>query len=430
MKFFKSKNTIKTSKRWTWIAILLTGVVSIGIISCSDDDPSVTDTDPVEVESAWVLAYRSETPQGRVYYMEVNETIPSESNVSNAVELGLNNRIYSFGENPLTWNGDAGTITRWNVDRTNLDLSVDAILSFASNGVTGNIGAPIFLSETRAFMQNLAEGVIVEWNPTTMEITTVYNVSDFPEVPGGTGQYIPGGFTSGITSGGKIIYPIEYRLSTCCEYVAPQAAIVGVFDPETGTLEYKQDGRSLTSNSLVQNQQGDNYISPSAFNSFVETYYNVDPQNLPGPYTILKVDDNGNFDPNFSFDLKSVLPIEIATGFNVIFEDKIVLSYVDSNEYQLPDEFDQRFAVFGAATFNSVAVDLETGEVLPFDAFDGYNYSGFPATTDGDLYIVAGITAGPGGAEESFFLRQNGFNDFTVVSSHVGGTMQHIGRLW
>ena len=35
--------------------------------------------------------------------------------------LGLGARILSFGEHPYTWNDNAGTLTKWNVDRTTLD---------------------------------------------------------------------------------------------------------------------------------------------------------------------------------------------------------------------------------------------------------------------------------------------------------------------
>ena len=160
-------------------------VIAFGLFSngCSDDDPPAP-TDPVntEAESAYLLGYRVETPEGRVYYMEAHEEIPSNSNVSEAVELGLNRRIFSYGEHPYIWSGDDATMTKWTLDKTTLELSTDGVVSFGNTGISGFVAPPIFLSETQAFFSELAEGVIVEWNPTTMEITKVHNVDPLPDV--------------------------------------------------------------------------------------------------------------------------------------------------------------------------------------------------------------------------------------------------------
>ncbi|MEL6483293.1 MAG: hypothetical protein AAFP96_00435 [Bacteroidota bacterium] len=387
-----------------------------------DDDPA-----PTELESGWVVAYRNETPQGRVYFMEVNEEIPAESNVSEAVELGLNARIYSFGDNPITWNGDAGTLTKWNVDRTNLELSIGGIISFASNGITGNRGEPVFISETEAYMENLLEGVIVEWNPTTMEITRVVNVDTPPEITGGTGAYFVTLF-SNVTSDGKIVYGVDYRLPACCEYVGPEAAVIAVFDPSQGTLEYQQDDRLLSANNIVRDEQGHVYITPSNLNAFTKEYFN-DAENLPSPYTLLRVGSDGELDSDYSLDLSSLLPIEVANGFSFITNNRIVISYVDSNENQLPESFDARFGIFGAPSI-PVAIDVETGEVFQFDAFSNFNYSGFPSRTDGSLFLVAGQFFPNGDPERSTLQREDGFNNFTEVFAHTGGTVQHIARLW
>lgn len=402
--------------------------ISFLIFSCSNDDNNARNPNLVEAESAWMIGYRSDTPQGRIYYMEVGENIPSETNVSNAVELGLNARIYSFGDSPFTWNGDAGTITKWEVDRTTLELSVEGLVSFASIGITGNRTEPIFVSETEAYMENLQEGVVVQWNPSTMEITDVFNVVVPPELPNGTGQYLVSAFVTYDSNNNNIIYSLDYLPSSCCEYLGPDGVVIGVFNTETKSLEYKLDNRLISSRVNIQNEEGDIYIAPAVGSVYMEEYFNANGSDLSGGLTVLRLNANGDFDPNFSFDLRSVLPVEVANGFSVIFNDKIVFSYVDSNETQLPDSYDDRSAIF-QADFISVAVDLETGEVLPFDAFDGFNYSAFTHTTDGIKYIVGG-TFGGDQPEESSILRQNGFNDFTVVSSHVGGSMLRVGRLW
>ena len=170
-------------KRRSCLAILSIVFFLVGTTSCKEDDGVEMD-EKQEAMSAWILGYRTETPQGNVYYLEAHEDVPSKTNSANAVELGLNSRIYSYGEHAYTWNGDAATITKWEVEKTTLELSPAGIISFASVGVSGNIAEPAFISETSAYTTRLSEGIVVEWNPSTMEIIQVYDVDPFPELGG------------------------------------------------------------------------------------------------------------------------------------------------------------------------------------------------------------------------------------------------------
>ena len=150
MKFLK--NIKKTSPIKSWVTLLLIGAITFTITSCSDDDADDPSTS-VEAESGWLIGYRTNTPQGRIWYMEVNEELPAETNQANAVEIGLNGDIFTFEGGIWTWNGDAATITKWEEDRTTLEFSVSGLLSLASSGISGN--APnIFFSETQAFVSS------------------------------------------------------------------------------------------------------------------------------------------------------------------------------------------------------------------------------------------------------------------------------------
>ncbi len=184
--------------------------------------------------------------------MEVNENIPDETNVSNAVELGFGSRILSFGEHPYSWNDNAGTITKWNVDRATLEFSVDGIISFASNGISGNIGLTIvFVSETEGYVQDIFEGVIVEFNPSLMEITQVINF-DLPPITDPTNGFYFINDPVFIPETQKILYGISYFPTGCCEYDGPNGLIVGVFDTRSKTMEYKQDDRLVAAASLMR----------------------------------------------------------------------------------------------------------------------------------------------------------------------------------
>ncbi|MEM9389691.1 MAG: hypothetical protein AAGA02_04410, partial [Bacteroidota bacterium] len=120
------------SKR-TWTTMLAIGVISFGIYSCDDDDTSIEQA-VEEAESAWVYGFGFDTPSGYVSYMGVYEQIPEQADKATAVELGSSASVFSYGENAFIWDSEAVTMTRWSIDKSSLELSVDAILSLASTG--------------------------------------------------------------------------------------------------------------------------------------------------------------------------------------------------------------------------------------------------------------------------------------------------------
>lgn len=409
------------------LSVLL--ILGLFFNSCSDDNANTNPENP-EAESGYLLAYRVETPEGRVYYMEVNEEIPSKSNVSEAVELGLNYRIYSYNGHPYTWSQGDAIITKWNVDKTTLKLSRDGNISFANTGISGDVAPPVFLSETQAFFSKLAEGVIVEWNPATMEITKVHNVDPLPDV-GAQIDWYKDWFKYPFQEG-KILMTIELGTpSACCpEYTKP-GAMVAIFDPVTSSIQYKNDER-LYSNGLnmLPGENGSWYLTPGRRNAFVTPYFDVD-ESLPNPFAVVRLNADGTFDPDFYVDLSEALPVTFYASSTFLLDNKLVFTYVDATEYEHPDSYNERWSVYGVGDFKTVVLDLETKEVTPFTGFEvDYDYTQFNNTIDGSNYLFAGYTDASSDTEFSFFLRQDGFDDFTVVSSHEGGTMQHIGKLW
>ena len=398
--------------------------------SCSSNDEN-PNPENEEAESGYILAYRVETPEGRVYYLEAHEEIPSNSNVSKAVELGLNNRIYSYNEHPYTWSRDDATITKWNVDKTSLKLSKGGIISFANTGISGDVAPPVFLSDTQAFFSKLSEGVIIEWNPSTMEITKVHNVTTLPDV-GVQIDWYKDWFKYPF-SGGRILISIELGTPvTCCSGYSKPGAMVGIFDPATSSIEYINDKR-LYSNGLdiLSDENGTRYLAPGRRNAFVSPYFNVKQSDSPNPFALLRLNEDGTFDQDFHVDLSNVLPVTFYASSTFIMDNKLVFTYVDATEYNHPDSYGQRWSVYGAGKFKTVVLDLETLKVTPFTGFQvDYDYTQFNNTIDGVKYFFAGYNDSSSDTEFSFFLRQDGFDDFKIVSSHKGGTMQHIAKLW
>ncbi|MEM9327354.1 MAG: hypothetical protein AAGA85_16930 [Bacteroidota bacterium] len=424
MKNSKIKKGTKRMKSWT--LMLLMGTVALTMVSCSDDDSDDEISIDQEAEAGWLLGYRTRTPQGLIWYMEVNEELPSETNQSNAVEIGLNGDIFTFGDGIWTWNGNAAAITKWDVDRSSLEFSVTSLLSLASSGISGN-ARNIFFSETQAFVSFLSEGIVVEWNPTAMEIITVHEVDPLPDL----GTTFPF-YTEQVlypTSDGKVMMPIVFPppINTS-EFPNPPGAMLAVFDPANSSVEYLRDNRTLANHSTLMPDPVDGafYMVPNFANSYWDPYFDLTDQ--PTPWGVLRINPNGSFDDDFFVDLSDFVDITFLRSQFFVYDQKFVLSYLDAADYQHPESYDDRFASFGL-TAELILVDLVSGEVTDFAGFNG---SGFDAaifldTVDGVNYF-SGFNAA---TEQGGLLIQNGTDALTTVTVHNGNNdFQAIAKLW
>ncbi|MEM6845824.1 MAG: hypothetical protein AAF632_26680 [Bacteroidota bacterium] len=427
---------MNTSKRWAWLTMLLIGILAVGTVSCSEeDDDNGAPVDPgTEVESAWWSSYSVLTPQGFVVYLKVSENIPTDFNTSNDVELGLDQRVIGFEDHPYVYNPSAQTITKWAVNRNDLSLSVEGILSVGSTGISAESFAnPIIVSETQAFIHDLQEGIMVEWNPTDMTITEVHEIE--PLVPTHNNAFAGAFFT--YVRGDKLIMPIlENRPSICCDINTDNmGAKVAVYDINTKTIEYKRDIR-LVYNWLfmAQDENGTLYLPPSREGAIVLEYFDVDPSQVPSPHTLLKFTDDGNYDPNFSYDFDQVLDIAMFDRVSFVFGNTVVLSYWDSNDAQLPAAFEEWGPWRGQNPQRLVSVDMITNEVEPFTALEKYSNVSFLTRIDGVNYYAAqtgGFGVGEtGGSTSSHHLRQNADGSFTELNSSSAVSPGLFGKLW
>ncbi len=437
---FNAKDIKKTNQKSVWVFMLLIGMLALGTISCDEDDNDnnntvtpVPEPDPIpEVPTGWLIGYVNSTPQGGVYYMEASENIPEETNVSNAVEIGLGARVLSFGEHPYTWNNAAGTLTKWSVDRTTLEFSVEGVISFASLGVSGNVGAETrFVSETKAYVQNLAEGIIVEFNPSVMEITEEINFGvPFPNAV--TGRFIINDPVV-IPESEIIVYGMSYFPGACCEYDGPDAYTIVVLDTRSNTVELRTDQRLLIGEeALMPSDDGFIYISPGLGQSVAVKYLDNVPAGPSSEFNVLRMDLDGNFDPDYSLDISSVLSKEFARAFEIPPSGNVRPFIVPNNSFA--ENWNDRFGIFSDfPEWNVVGVNYVTGEVEPLTAFDGFNFVTLPTTIDGQLYVTVGLVElddNDAETEVSYLARvEDGFN-FTLLTRAEGGVLRRLAQLW
>lgn len=418
----KTNNKMKTTKRGTWMTMTLIGAISVGIVSCSDDDSTDITPDEAEAESAWLIGVSQDTPTGSVLYMSVHEEMPKDVDVSSAVELGVNTSVSSYGEDVFTVNDNAGTITKWEVNKRTLELSPSALLSVASAGFTGGLPAPLFISETQAFSIDIQEGAAVEWNPETMKVIETINFPPNPLASIDPDAWSVAGEFQVIN--GKILMPIRYgKTDNCCEFTDGGGAMVGVFDPLTNSVVYNQDPRSVAGHAVLKNDgSGNLYFPPSIYNTTIAEYFNHDNQPF---HTILKVNADGSFDPDFELKLDEILPLKITREVTYISGNNLVLVYIDT-DYETPG-WENRFDFFSAQT-HKVSIDLTTKEVQPFTGFDGYNSVNSFVIIDEKQYMH-GFNQIDGKWYDTI-LRENSFGDYSEVSTVSNGFFGAFSRLW
>ncbi|MEM9833742.1 MAG: hypothetical protein AAF944_24140 [Bacteroidota bacterium] len=428
----KTITAMNTNKRWAWLTMLLIGILAIGTVSCDEDDSDDNNTvtpEPEEIESAYMTAFRIDNPQGRVFYISISEEVPENLDVSKALELGSNIQPFGIGDNPFAWNSNAQTITKYAVDRTDLSISVEAIISLASVGFNSPNLVPAVVSDSIAYFFDLAEGVSIEWDYENMEIKEVFNIEPW------TNQISGDEFanTWPLVVGNKVLMSIrEYPLSTCCDIgnMNGIGATVAVFDIASKTLQYNSDNRSISAFNRVRiDNDGSLYMVPTRENAFFEPYYNY--SGSSAPHLIQKLNQDGTFDPNFSFDLATAIPdLEKIEIIPAILDGKAIVQYYSSDDVSLDTiAFDDRYAVPRSFGTKAVAVDLATGGVTEFTAWADYDYAEFLPETRGELYVLA-YSAEESAFDTSHYLRVNSFDSYTELSSYRGFAAGFLVKLW
>jgi len=415
---------MKQFKKTGIFSLLLIAIAMITITSCNKDDDDIN-PDPVNAESAIFLGFRASTPGGNVQYMNVYSDFPSELKISDAVELGTNQSIYSFGEHPYIWDGNASTLTKWNVRKTDLSLSVSGIMSLASTGLNTFYGEPVFISETQAYFTNLPEGKIVEFNPEEMTVTQIHDVTplSFSGIDGDT-WYTE--WNAKIVRDGKIIIPIGYFAGS--DFSTPDGATVAVFDISSNTITYNKDTRSMagTYQERIDESTG-NIYQPPAFDNPFAAHYGGQSNPLPTG-TMLRVNNDGTYDQSFSIDLRDTLN---ATGINLVafvHDNKVVVIYSAESDFSIPADPSDRWDSYDPENVTKSTIDLNTGEITPFTALDNYKLFQPWANFDGVNYFWARNDFGD--TEHSYVLRQNSFDNYTQVTELVGGQIRRIDKLW
>lgn len=411
-----NKQMLKKTRSWM-LALLV-----LSMAACNDDNDGDINLDDQEVESAVLLSLRTQSPSGVVYYMNVFEDFPEEVQVNNLIELGEDIRVHSFGEHPYVWNGDASTMTKWNVDKTDLSLSQASVMSLAGVGISGDFGPPVFSSETQAYFFALTEGKVVEFNPTEMTITNTHEVTPITFSGLANGAWYD--VWDKYVSGDKVIMSIGFYPGS--NWDIPSGATTAVFDITTNSVTYNTDERLLAGyETMVVDESGTIYQYPSYEAGAAKHYGNH--TDAPSTFTMLKVNADGTYDPSFMYDFSTVLNSININTVQFIFDNQAVVHH--TTETSWPDDPEGRWDFSNLDQSKFVIVDMNDNTVSDFTALDKYRSTGYNNIIDGSIHINARVVDDNGNIT-GYLLRQNAIDNYTEVAKFVGGPIRYSARLW
>lgn len=414
------------AKRFTmYIALLLVTLIAFtGCKKKKDDDAAIAPVIP-QTSAAEIAVTRVNTPGGRVYYMGAYTQLPSVLDYKNMVELGANVTVYSYGEHPYAWNGSASTLTKYNVSNA-LEITPADVLSFASTGLGGFFGPPAFLSDTKAYFFALAEGKIIEFNPSLMEITEIINVTALPN--SSNVNIKARTYYNYVTAAGKIVLPVDAEMPATGDVTQfPQYAQVAIFDPASKAVTYKNDNRMsmgfYTYTKDVSN--GDYYYRPSSNIARAETYADL-ATSYPTTGGFLKVNPDGTFNENFFLNLKDSLDAHSILSVIYVYGTKAVVQYLPG-DFVAPSDQGQWAASLAGKT-QMVLFDMVTGDYESFTALTKYGTVYSIGNVKGQEYY--GTFGGTGDAAgKYYFLRQTGSSSFEVAAEALGGSGIYYAKL-
>lgn len=405
------------------LLVLLAILAFTGCKKKKDDEAAAVV--PQSTSAAEIAVTRVNTPGGRVYYMGAYAQLPSVLDYKNMVELGANVTVYSYGEHPYAWNGSASTLTKYNVSNA-LEITPADVLSFASTGLGGFFGPPAFLSDTKAYFFALGEGKVIEFNPSTMEITEVITVT---AVPNGTNANIKARtYNSYVSAAGKILLPVDAEMPGTGDVKQfPQYAQVAIFDPITKAVTYKDDNRMsmgfYTFTKDVTN--GDYYYRPSSNVARAETYADLATA-YPTTGGFLKINADGTFNDKFFLDLQDSLDAHSILSVIYVYGTKALVQYLPGDFVAPADQTQWAAGIAGKSQM--VLFDIVTGKHESFNALTKYGTVYSIGNVKGQEYY--GTFGGTGDAAGKFyFLKQSGPSSFDVVSEALGGSGIYYAKL-
>ncbi|TDQ76319.1 DUF4374 domain-containing protein [Sphingobacterium yanglingense] len=364
---------------------------------------------------AILIGTRVNTPKGRMYYMGAYAGVPIQADPKDMYLLGNNVAMYSYGRSPYVWDGARGQLTKYEVDVRYKIQATDSI-AFAGIASSASFGAVAFVSDEEAYVFFLADGKVVAFNPSTMEIGEEIEVERLPlgeDIEVSTNTYY-----AFLGSDGRILLPIGANPGAIGKFV--DQAQVAVFNTKTKKVGYSNDSRmTIGYNNLAKDfANGDLYYRPSKYVARIQDYRPEQKDAVSGG--LLRVRKDGTFDPDFFVDLQKVLNARRIISVIAIQGKDVLVQYIDK-DWKMPENPGQWFSCstrlamvdVEALTFKLVSSLDRYGTIYPVGEVDGRPYYANFGTEDGKYH----------------FLVQDNTTILNTKIEAIGGSGIYIARL-
>jgi hypothetical protein len=336
-----------------------------------------------------LIGTRVKTPKGRMFYLGAYATMPQQVDPKEMLLLGPENAIYSYGKHPYVWDGTTTMLKKYSVDKGLNIVALDSI-KFEDLVQAESFGSLAFISDEEAYAFFLAEGKVIQFNPTTMQINTSIVVKALPM--GKATELNTNTYYSFVTDDHTILLPIGTNPDHFDKFST--TAQVAVFNSHDKSIRYNSDSRmSLGYNNFAKDiTNGDLYYRPSKYMARAQDYAAV--ADSPPTGGLLKVQEDGSFAADFFVDLQKILEAHCIVSVIYIKGKNVLVQYIEKG-WKVPDDpgawfnCPTKLAVVDLhqMTYKNMPLLDRYGTIYPVGELDGKQYFANFGAKDGTYHF-------------------------------------------
>ena len=278
--------------------------------SCSgeaDDEPN--DEMDVEAGERYFFVHRVRTPDLRTFFGTLlNDLEPSTVDLTRSLELTGLSRFFPFEGKVFGFDGDSNVVTRFRIEDDEfvpdtLEDGSAARFSMAGEGVKGFNNLVVFVNSERAyFIDGLALGQVVVWNPSEMRVVSSFLVPEFSR----------NGFTLSVGEilrvDDLILLPVGF-VNRNLLMLEPKTQLAVFSATEDRLIAFIEDERCVTARSAFF-EGGSVYVMADAAGGIA----NVLDRDSPPACLLRWVPGEARFDADFYVDLRELTGFPFLSG--------------------------------------------------------------------------------------------------------------------
>lgn len=410
-----------------WFVCVALGAALAG---CGDDEISEAASES-RGDSAIAALTRVCGPDDCLHYLYAWSEFPADQKIdrSQGIESG-NTQGTVFNDAAYIFDRDSKTITRWTLDAS-LKLRQGAVLSFVNTGVSDLCAiCNVFSTPQLAYFVDSTAGVMVTWNPTSMELIATQNLP--PSVL--TRDGIPAAFGWPFVHGGRAYLAAGWiNYDTLQTY--PKAAIA-TFDAtvERPELSIIEDDRCGVSSVLTPfaDDEGNVYMAGDWLSGQQQIGSSTP---APNPACLLRIKPGAStFDPDYYVDLLAANDARAIVGAYGMSGGKLLVNFWPTSA-PLPPPAElaaDPWAIFQSTVYRYAVLDLKTRtSTLVASIPPAGTMNNTPLVLDGKNYVQVYPKAQGGGEDSGSQLYEIDTDGSARVVLFAGANadFEMIGRL-